>query len=68
MHAETRCRSVYVLGTELNRKTVENQDWATRPLGRRATAGHGGWWVVGGSGCRAAGLLLAKPYAVQVFL
>ena len=29
------------LDLPLNRKTVENQDWAIRPPGRRAVAGHG---------------------------
>ena len=36
----------------LDKKTVENQDWATGPPGRGAVAG---------CGPRAAGLLLAKP-------
>ena len=41
----------------LDKKTVENQDWATGPLGLRAAGplGRRGQW--------AAGLLLAKPPA-----
>ena len=40
------------------KKTVENQDWATGPLGRQA-AGQQDRWAVAGRW--AAGLLLAKP-------
>ena len=60
----------------MNRKTVENRAWATRPPGRRAIAGRGPWWAVGrgplgrggpwAAGRWAAGLLLAKPYTVLV--
>ena len=55
----------------LDKKTVENQDWATGPPGRWAIAGRGPWaagpWraadrgPLGRGGPWAAGLLLAKP-------
>ena len=41
----------------LDKKTVENQDWATGPPGRQAARPLGPW----AEGPRAAGLLLAKP-------
>ena len=41
--AQTRCRSVHARGFTAGQRTVENQDWATGPLGCRA------------SGLRAAG-------------
>ena len=41
LHAQTRCRSVHARGFKLDKKTVENQDWATGPPGRRAVAGRG---------------------------
>ena len=40
------CRSVHVRGFTAGQKTVENQDWATGPLGR---------WAAGPPGRRAAG-------------
>ena len=61
----------------LDRKTVENQGWATGPQDRRATEPRGrrGPWAAGGwafgplgrrgpwtAGRWAAGLLLAKPH------
>jgi len=46
----------------LNKKTVENQDWATGPPGRQAVAGR---WAFGPPGRWAAGLLLAKPKLIQ---
>ena len=58
----------------LDKKTVENQDWATGPPGRWAIAGRGPWRAadrgplglraagpLGRCGPWAAGLLLAKP-------
>ena len=37
----------------LDKKTVENQDWATGPPGRWAIAGRGPWRAAGPSGRRA---------------
>ena len=45
----------------LDKKTVENQDWATGPPGRRTVAGRG---PPGRSGPWAAGLFLAKPLTI----
>ena len=72
LHAQTRCRSVHARGFTLDKKTVENQDWATGPLGRRGPSGRGplglrafgplgrgGPWA---AGHWAVGLLLAKPF------
>ena len=62
LHAQTRCRSVHARGFTLDKKTVENQDWATGPPGRRAVADRGPWAAgpsgrraVAGRGPRAAG-------------
>ena len=40
-HAQTQCRSVHARGFTLDKKTVENQDWATGPPGCWAVAGRG---------------------------
>ena len=66
LHAQTRCRSVHARGFTLDKKTVENQDWATGPPGRRA-AGPPGRRAVAGvghgpQGLRAVGLLLARHF------
>ena len=37
LHAQTRYRSVHACEFTAGQKTVENQDWATRPLCRQAT-------------------------------
>ena len=47
LHAQTRCISVHARGFTLDKKTVENQDWATGPSGRR--------WAMAGRGPLAAG-------------
>ena len=44
LHAQTRCKSVHARGFTLDKKTVENQDWATGPSGRWAA---GPWQAVG---------------------
>ena len=56
LHAQTRCRSVRV-DLPLDKKTLENQDWASGPsqaAGRWAVAGRGpcamGRWAVAGRG------------------
>ena len=56
----------------LDKKTVENQDWASGPQGHRAVAGHGPL-ATGPSGRRAAGrwaagLLLAKLMSSGVYI
>ena len=50
LHAQTRYRSVHACEFTAGQKTVENQDWATRPLCRQATGPRGC------RGLRAAGL------------
>ena len=62
LHAQTRCRSVHARGFTLDKKTMENQDWATGPQGRRGPWAVGRWafgppgrWAVAGRGPRASG-------------
>ena len=51
LRTKTRCRSVHARGFTAGQKTMENQNWATGPPGRRAVAGRGP------VGLRAAGPL-----------
>ena len=57
------CRSVHVRGFTAGQKTVENQDWAAEPPGRRAVAGRGP--RAAGRGPRAAGRQAVGPSGRQ---